>query len=255
MIAKFLLIFYWLALGCSLPLTVGIKHAAKLNKLNWSNSVFITVVDFKQEICFEDGECALVGRNFATGTSFIIDHREDSTIMMSAAHLCLQDRTEQSVEDQGISATLVKSATMFIDDNNQQYFVDEILFKDESTDICIYSTKRIVPHMPLRISDRVPIYGEEVWTIGAPTGFMPDSAKPISRGLFAGEAIRTHPVSDSAAFASYSMPTVQGMSGSPIMDYQGRVVGIVSAVHMDWHMISFSPTLDQIKKAIDTVYD
>jgi S1-C subfamily serine protease len=80
---------------------------------------------------------------------------------------------------------------------------------------------------------------------------MPDSAKPISRGVFSGEAIRRHPMTDPTAFATYSMPTVQGMSGSPIMDSQGRVIGIVSAVHSDWHMVSFSPTLDQIKWAID----
>ena len=48
------------------------------------------------------------------------------------------------------------------------------------------------------------------------------------------------------------MPTVGGMSGSPIINESGEVVGIVSAVNVDWHMVSYSPTLEQIKDAIET---
>ena len=257
MIAKFLLIFYWLMLGCSIPFTIGVKHAAQINKLNWSNSVLITVVEFKQEIC-ADGECMLMERNFATGTSFIIDHTDEQTIMMSAAHLCMQSKVVESITAEGfenVDASIVKTASMFVDNKNVQYYVDEILFKDEQSDICIYKTKQIVPYLPLRIADEMPEYGEEVWTIGAPTGFMPDTAKPISRGLFSGEAIRTDFFGIQQNIANYSLPTIQGMSGSPIMNSEGYVIGIVSAVHRDWHMISFSPTLAQIRAAIDTVYD
>ena len=45
------------------------------------------------------------------------------------------------------------------------------------------------------------------------------------------------------------MPTVGGMSGSPIVDHRGRVIGLVSAVHSEWHLLSFSPTLEQITAA------
>ncbi len=55
-------------------------------------------------------------------------------------------------------------------------------------------------------------------------------------------------------FYNMSMPTVQGMSGSPIFNDDGEVVGIVSAVQVDWHMICYSPTLEQIKEAIEAAY-
>ena len=251
MIAKFLLIFYWLMLGCSIPFTIGVKHAAQTNKLNWSHSVFITIVEFKEEICVED-DCLLVSRNFATGTSFLIDQLEDKSILMSAAHICTQDKVSQSIDGQG---QLVKTATMFIDDNDKQFFVDEILYKNEFTDVCIYSLSEIIPYYPLRIAKEKPEYSEKIWTIGAPTGFMPDSAKPISDGMYAGEAYRISPMFGKLSIANYSLPTIQGMSGSPIINNSGEVVGIVSAVHSEWHMISFSPTLEQIIEAVDTVYD
>ncbi len=250
MIAKFLLLFYWMMLGCSLPFTIGIKHAAQRSKTNWSHSVIITVVEFTQEICIED-ECLLVGRNFATGTSFIIDQADDHTIMMSAAHLCMQDEEIKPLDDE---ANLINRSRMFVDDYNVQYYVDEILYTNPQTDVCIYKTESVVPHLPLRIADEMPSYGEEIWTIGAPTGFMPDTAKPISRGLFAGIASRTNMAGETLAVANYSLPTIQGMSGSPIINSDGKVIGVVSAVHRDWHMISFSPTLEQLREAIDIVY-
>ena len=249
MITNFLFFCYLIFISCSVPLSVGIKHAYKNNKLAWASSVHFIATRQLELACV--GEiCIPISENYGAGTAFVADKVGDESIVMTAAHLCYayEAPPPQSVMD-GMG-TIETKFDMSILIGETLIIVEEILVLDDKNDICVFSVPMdIGKHMPL--SKHSPRYGEEVWTIGAPAGYFPDSAKPITKGIFSGQAERVYPDDSSIEFFNFSMPTVGGMSGSPILNSNGEVVGLVSAVNSDWHMISFSPTLDQIKESVN----
>lgn len=246
MISTFLFNLYFVSTVLAVPIGIGAKIGTDRNKEVWSQSVFQIVNRIQEQICI-GAMCTSVGEGFASGTAFVIGYSEDRTVFMSAAHLCNQYDVWESNPD-NITQTL-RSSHMYIAHDKKLYEAGKtILYKNTGNDICIF----IVDHKlgrKLKIAKKSPKYAQQIWTIGAPAGFFPESAKPINSGYFSGKAIRYDLDDLSVEFFNFSLATKQGMSGSPIMDASGRVVGIVSAVHSEWHMICFSPTLAQIIEA------
>ena len=252
MISNFLFFSYLVFMSCSIPLSIGLQHSYKKNKLAWADSVVFVATRRIQLVCANDSDmCMPVDQNFGAGTSFVIDKYDGNSMIMTAAHLCYDYSGDypQSVMD-GL-ATLRSKFDMSIIVGEEMTIVDNILVLDIKNDICIFTVPVDVGReMPISRSN--PRYGDVVWSIGAPAGYFPESAKPITRGIFSGEARRAYEDGTTIEFFNFSMPTVGGMSGSPIINESGEVVGIVSAVNVDWHMVSYSPTLEQIKDAIET---
>lgn len=234
-------------MSCSLPISIGIQHAYKNHKLGWADSVVFVATRQLRLLCVEE-QCVPLGQSIGAGTSFVIDKIDGQTIMMTAAHLCYAlERQPQSLSDGIGNLETIFDLSIVIGDS--MMIVEKVLVIDVENDICIFSVPiNIGREMP--IANRDPAYGDRVWSIGAPAGYFPDSAKPITQGIFSGEAERRYPDGTRENFFNFSMATVGGMSGSPIISNNGELVGIVSAVNSEWHMISFSPTLDQIKESI-----
>ena len=250
MISNFLFFSYLVFMSCSIPMSIGLQHSYKKNKSAWAESVVFVATRQIQLICANDSDmCMPMGQSFGAGTSFVIDKIDNNSVIMTAAHLCY-DYTggyPQSVMD-GM-ATIKTKFDMSIIIGEEMIIVDNILLIDVEKDICVFTVPGDVGRkMPISRSN--PKYGDSVWSIGAPAGYFPESAKPITKGIFAGEAERVYESGNKIEFYNFSMPTIGGMSGSPIINESGEVVGIVSAVNVDWHMVSYSPTLDQIKEAI-----
>ncbi len=237
---------YMIFLGCAIPVSIGVKHGMKNEKLEWADSVMFIVSREMQLLCF-DNNCAPVDESIGVGTSFIIDIQQDKTTLMTAAHLCEPRTTidEAPLEIMGLFETKFEMAVIHREDMIE---VSDIIYFDRETDICIFTVPEMIGR-ELKISKTDPRYGDGVWSIGAPTGYFPQSAKPITRGLFSGRALRTDKDGNYIEFFNFNMPTIGGMSGSPIINKKGEVVGMVSAVNQDWHLISYSPTLYQILKA------
>lgn len=239
-------------MSCSLPISVGLQHSYKKNKSAWADSVIFVATRQIQLVCLNDSElCMPVDQNFGAGTSFVIDKVEGNSVLMTAAHLCYDYAGDYPQSVMEGMATLESKFDMSIIINEQMIVVDNILLIDVENDICVFTVPADVGRQ-MPISRNNPKYGDDVWSIGAPAGYFPESAKPITKGIFAGEAERTFESGKRIEFYNFSMPTIGGMSGSPIINESGEVVGIVSAVNVDWHMVSFSPTLNQIKEAIKT---
>jgi S1-C subfamily serine protease len=195
--------------------------------------------------------CITISEASASGTGFIIDHNKDNTIVMTAAHLCESTKNVRQSSIINFEITEIRNThEMGIIKNQQLILSQQILYNDPVTDVCVFKIPR-VDGEKVRIAKGAPRYGDKIWSIGAPVGFFPESSKPLVSGHYAGGAERSMKNDPSLGFYNFSMPTVPGMSGSPIFNNNGEVIGIVSAVHSDWHMICFSPTHDQIIKAIE----
>lgn len=241
---------YIVLLGCAIPMSIGVQHGLKNEKLEWADSVIFIATQQLELLCVED-VCAPISEAMGAGTSFVIDKKENETTLMTAAHLC-EPRELPRQSPLNIEANFQTVFHMTIIDDNEMTLVSDILFLDSVTDICIFTVPKALGKK-MKISKRNPRYGDNVWSIGAPTGYFPQSAKPITKGVFSGEALRFQPNGGKLEFFNFNMPTIGGMSGSPIINEKGKVIGLVSAVHNEWHLISYSPTLEQIRAAIETI--
>lgn len=250
MFGAFLFKLYLVGTAFAIPLSFGLNYGASLSKSNWADAVVLVTNEYREEMCVLDS-CITAFSGFGSGTAFVIDYEDDVTIFMSAAHLCNEYTIVES-ESKGEFETR-RHSTMYIRYNNTLYPAGKmILYKNNFTDVCVFGVKGVYGKK-LKIAKKDPKYSEQIWTIGAPAGFFPESAKPINSGYYSGTAYRINQVGDKQDFFNFSLPTIGGMSGSPILNSKGQVVGIVSAVFKEWHMICFSPTLTDIKEAEEIV--
>lgn len=246
MISTFLFNLYFVSTVLAVPIGISAKIGMSRDKSVWSESVFQIVNRIQEEICIGK-MCTTIGQGFASGTAFVIGYSEDKTIFMTAAHLCNEYDIWES-NPSGTSQTKRSSHMYIAHEENLHEAGKMILYKNTNNDICIFVVDKKYGRK-LKIAKNIPNYAEQIWTIGAPAGFFPETAKPINSGYFSGKAVRFDSSDQDLEFFNFSLATKQGMSGSPILTANGRVVGIVSAVHSDWHMICFSPTLAQIIEA------
>lgn len=99
----------------------------------------------------------------------------------------------------------------------------------------------------LAMDCRRPDYREEVWTVGMPLG----ANWVESRGLVASEHATGFPVPDPRNLLVLQLPVHPGMSGGPLLDADGHVVGMVRATLVDRALPSNSLVTAQFSLAID----
>ena len=108
--------------------------------------------------------------------------------MMTAAHLCREH--EMSIDDMFEDMPNIKTSFqvgVFLEE--YVLVINDILYYDEQSDICVFSVPELLG-VPTEFAKRSPRYGDTVWSIGAPAGYFPPTAKPITQGVYSGDAER-----------------------------------------------------------------
>jgi S1-C subfamily serine protease len=182
-------------------------------------------------------EC-LTRRYESTASSFLYKHEKDKSFLITAAHVC-NNNYGKLVFFPGFEAH-EEFYGLTLDLEKHHYTVEKI---DFASDLCIVSTKRFKA-TPYRIAANLPSIGEEVYNIAAPGGVFAKKIAPLFKGFYSGSA-HTRSI--------FTLPAMGGSSGSPVLDANGRVIGVVSAVTKNFSNIVISPTLKQIKNIIKSV--
>ena len=101
MIGNILFILYLFFLGCAIPTTIGLDRAYKQSKVHLSDAVNLLATKQAQYICLTDDNCMLDREIYSTGTSFVVDIKDDeNTIVMTAAHLCIPSMMMDPLDSQ-----------------------------------------------------------------------------------------------------------------------------------------------------------
>ncbi len=218
--------------SCSLPATHSKSVFFKGTFLKIEKNV-------KIKVCNPKNPSYCLTRVFqSSASSFLIGHEKDKSYIMTSAHVCITDYG-RLVLLPGFEA---KETFYGLTEKMNKHFY-KIEAVDKNSDLCVVSTKRF-KGKPYKIAKKNPKRGEKIYNISAPLGVFEKNLAALFSGLYMGQAHDRTLV---------SLPATGGSSGSPILNADGKVIGVVSAVMKDFKQVVISSTLDQIKNIIKSV--
>lgn len=155
--------------------------------------------------------------------------------------------TNQHVCDMGSKANY--TLTLRSGENVRATFVRS----DAFADLCLLKTNAIIP--VLLLSKKNSSQGERVVVIGGPDGVFPIIVDGIISGYY-NMHMKNGPDEDGNFEIHFraqvmSAPIYPGSSGSPVLNTDGEVVGIVFAVRTDKEHIAFMVPISELLRFLD----
>ena len=246
-----------LFLACSLKL----NHIKQVNYMTnpsvWQQGVFRINSYDEAKICQigdDEGETCEVfnGQSSGSGFAVVTTKEKDKSHIVTAAHVCSPEMAPPidvvGLVLNGLELVEFKRA-LFVDDGISQIEA-KIIALDYVSDTCLLEIKADV-NKEFEISDVYPAYSEEVYNIGAPAGFYSAGAKFYLEGHYVGVEWGHSPWAVKPYLHQvFSIPGVGGLSGSPLINKEGKIIGMIHSIRMDYPYITFSCTIEDLKRLI-----
>lgn len=124
-------------------------------------------------------------------------------------------------------------------------FIDEI-FSDVENDICVITFRSDYASKVQKIkpAKKNPELGEEVFTSSSPLGMFSHDLRLIFSGRFSG-------CDQGLKYCFYTIPGVQGSSGSGVLNKRGELVSILDVSVLDFHQITGGTRLEAVREMYD----
>ena len=190
--------------------------------------------DNMQSDCYKFSDGAL-GSGSIVGTSLT------GSYILTAAHICNkgEDVLKYDLfEEDGAPKVLIKK--FYVYDIDEFKYNVEILKYNDKHDICVAHVWGLFGK-PIKIASRGPRIGEEAYNMAAPAGFSSRRMVPLFNGMYSGRYQHA---------AIYTIPAIGGSSGSPILNENSELIGLVYARHIRFHHIILSPRYKVLRKFI-----
>ena len=192
----------------------------------------------------EEAESGLMKFSSASGF-FVAENR-----IVTAAHFC---------DSLSIKISLMKRMMLFerilfevqaFDGNKREAIVMRI---DKDNDLCMLMVLGPTDNIDkkiLKLSNRKPYHGERIYNIAAPLGIFTPGMLPVFEGFYSGPCLYPEEGNDSRV-DMYTLPIRGGSSGSPILNDDGELIGVVIAGVRGFENLGFSPSYDVIKQFLE----
>ena len=182
---------------------------------------------------------------FYTGSGGVIWQGEDSTIILTAAHVCNIENTINAIKSTVEKPDSIKHVMKISDRQNRVYpaisYVAAVDF-----DACLIQISKLENARALPISKKDPKLGEIIYNVASPIGIYSDAGSPMFKGYYSGD-FKFVNISN-RNLSLFSLPAAPGSSGSLLLNKNMEIVGVVSAVYRRFHHLTVSPTIKQLRK-------
>jgi len=210
---------------------IFIASCARYPESSFPTKSFVLIdISIKEKDCIS---CTEEGVIKSSGM-IISNSKAGGSYILTAGHACLINVEEDlpysiSIENfeinyRGFSS--VNGSDLVILDINQQ------------NDFCLLrSREKLGP--PLRLANRPPKHGDRVFNLAAPFGIYDGNFTLTFEGFFSGV--------DDFDNALYTIPAKAGSSGSPILNKNNQLVGMIHSATIDMENISISTSLQTLR--------
>ena len=225
------------------------RDMSKFNLWELSTETILPLKSFVKlnsfaKIATEEAEEGLIGFSSASGF-FVAENK-----IVTAAHFC---------DALPIKISLLKRMMFFeriffeiqtFDGNKREAIVTRI---DKDNDLCMLMVLGPTDNIDkkiIKLSDRKPYHGERIYNIAAPLGIFTPGMLPVFEGFYSGPCLYPEEGKDSRV-DMYTLPIRGGSSGSPILNSDGELIGVVIAGVRGFENLGFSPSYDVVKQFLD----
>jgi S1-C subfamily serine protease len=162
-----------------------------------------------------------------SGSGVAIRGGNKYTDILTAGHVCMMPPEIKAMGG-------IQAINLF--DIHGEQFVGEVYAIDEANDLCIIRMNEERPK--IKLASQNPNIGDRVFSGGYPSGWYKPGILHFFEGYFGGI--------DDTRSGNYSFPAAPGSSGSAIVNARGELIGLVSAVIVDFHHITIGPSVEPI---------
>ena len=163
---------------------------------------------------------------------------QGTSYVLTAGHSC-QSKIPKEQNIDGFKVINKGSTFKAIDLNGFQHEA-EVVNINTRFDLCLLRVSNVITNPPvLEVADKEPRRGETVVNMAAPHGLFWPGTVLIFKGQFSGYHNR--------GFSVYTIPTKPGSSGSPILNSDNKLVGVIFAGYSMMENIGLSSPLVAIK--------
>ena len=169
--------------------------------------------------------------HFSSASGFAIKYKY-KTHILTAAHVCDTEEMENFARTQNAVA---ETKFKLIDIRGIKH-VGIVIKINRTSDLCLISSETL-NILSIQLASNPSKIGEKVYNFAAPAGIYNPPMLPILTGIYNG---------DSGNVSIYSIPATGGSSGSPIVNRNGQLIGMIHSVYINFKNLSVSATYKDI---------
>ena len=228
---KHLIVIFSLLIFTLFPSCAHIQYTHE--RLSLPRHAFVEILTTASERLCDDNTCGQ-NKGSTVSSAAIIHVEPQGSYIIGANHVCaLKEKETTSVE--------VKFTVMGTAGTSHRA---HILTTDPPNDLCVMFAPGLTG-VAVKVREHPPRYGEKVYNLASPAGAAyPPHNTPVYMGFYSGKR---------GNWDMYTIPATGGSSGSPIIDVNGHMVGIIQAHLQGFKHLTISSNYHRIKKMIDEV--
>jgi hypothetical protein len=186
----------------------------------------------------------------AQGSGSVVAANALGVFVLSAQHVCADPRddmifmgalTERLLNDPSTERFKITVAHR-VTTHEGEIARMEIIAADQEIDTCVAFAPNLKVK-PLKRFYGTLNKGETYYNIAAPHDVFQPGAIPLFSGHYSGDIDKDRSL--------FTIPAADGSSGSPVLDSNGRLVGMIHSVVDGFHHVSFSPRTAVLNDFID----
>lgn len=228
------------------------------DRIEWASAVHLIIIEdiYYYKECKDPINCTdeerKVYRSGGSGTGFSVkveNQKKNETHILTVAHVCSTEMAPPSNYDK---EKMIIERNLYISNGDHRIMIPaKVVRENIENDLCVLKIDTGLQYV-FKISKKDPEYSERVFNIGAPLGFYGPTFRPFSEGFFSGYVPGVSYYTGNGIIESlYHIAAIGGMSGSPIINSKGQVVGMVQAVNTGFPFLTYSATTQHMHAILE----